>query len=261
MKPRARILVVEDHPIVRRAIGRFLGQEADLEVRCFAADAHSALIILKEQKPDMAIVDISMETDDGLDLIKEMRAQDIQAPVLVFSMHEESIYAERALRAGAQGYIMKSESTSKLVEAVRQVLAGGIYLSESVKSEILLRRTGAGQAGVSPFDLLTDRELQVFRLIGQGRSTREIAEDFHRSVKTIEAHRENLKMKLGLENSIQLVRCAVQWTTMEARACCPTALPGAAGPYLPGFSPASVLTSRKFPYKKIRRPPDSGVRS
>ena len=217
MKPPSRILVVEDHAIVRYGIDRFLGQEGDMEVRWFARDAGSALAILKEHKPDMAIVDLSLDADDGLDLIKEMRAQGIETPALIYSMHEESVYAERALRAGAQGYIMKDESACTLVAAVRKVLSGGIYLSEAAASELLRLRARQTRTAASPIDSLSDRQIQVFRLIGEGLSSREIAERLHRSMKTIEAHRENLKARLGLENSLQLIRRAVQWATLEAR--------------------------------------------
>ena len=200
-KGRARILLVEDHPIVRQGLAQLLGQTPDLEVSCFAEDSHSALRAAKTEDLDLAIVDISLKADDGLELVKDLRARKIKLPVLVLSMHQESIYAPRAMRAGAQGYIMKGEPTPRLLAAVRKVLSGGLFFSEEVTSELLRRQIGGEPASLSPVELLTDKELQIFRFIGQGRSTREIAEALHRSVKTIEAHRENIKLKLGSKNS------------------------------------------------------------
>ena len=216
-RARARILLVEDHPIVRQGLAQLLGQTPDLEVSCFAEDSHAALRAAKTEDLDLAIVDISLKADDGLELVKDLRARKIKLPVLVLSMHQESIYAPRAMRAGAQGYIMKGEPTPRLLAAVRKVLSGGLFFSEEVTSELLRRQIGGEPAALSPVELLTDKELQIFRFIGQGRSTREIAEALLRSVKTIEAHRENMKLKLGIKNSPQLVRAAVEWTSSEGR--------------------------------------------
>ena len=214
---KARILLVEDHPIVRQGLAQLLGQTPDLEVRAFAEDTVSALAAIKEQYPDLAIVDISLKSDDGLDLVKDLRARKIRLPVLILSMHQESVYAQRALRAGAQGYIMKGEPTPSLLTAIRKVLSGGLYFSEDVTSAVLRLQAGGEPAALSPLELLTDKELQVFRLIGQGRATREIAESLNRSVKTIETHRENIKIKLGIKNSPQLVRAAVEWSSDATR--------------------------------------------
>jgi len=218
---KARILLVEDHPIVRQGLAQLLGQTPDLEVCSFAEDCLSALRAIKAESPDLAIVDISLQSADGLELVKDLRARKLQLPVLILSMHQESVYAQRAMRAGAQGYVMKGEPTPRLLAAVRKVLSGGLSFSEEVTSELLRRQIGGEPAVLSPVELLTDKELQIFRLIGRGHATREIAELLHRSVKTIEAHRENMKLKLGLKNSPQLVRAAVEWAASEGRAAPP----------------------------------------
>jgi DNA-binding NarL/FixJ family response regulator len=214
---KARILLVEDHPIVRQGLAQLLGQTSDLEVCSFAEDCLSALRAVKTENPDMAIVDISLQSADGLDLVKDLRAGKHYLPVLILSMHQESVYAQRAMRAGAQGYVMKGEPTPRLLAAVRKVLSGGLSFSEEVTSELLRRQIGGEPAILSPIEFLTDKELQIFRFIGQGRTTREIAELLHRSVKTIEAHRENIKLKLGIKKSPQLVRAAVEWDSSEDR--------------------------------------------
>jgi DNA-binding NarL/FixJ family response regulator len=214
---KARILLVEDHPIVRQGLAQLLSQTPDLEICSFAEDCLGALRAVKTEKPDLAIVDISLQSADGLDLVKDLRARKIRLPVLILSMHQESVYAQRALRAGAQGYVMKGEPTPRLLAAIRKVLSGRLFFSEEVTSELLRRQIGGEPSVLSPGELLTDKELQIFRFIGQGRSTREIAEALHRSVKTIEAHRENMKLKLGLKNSPQLVRAAVEWNASQSR--------------------------------------------
>ena len=214
---RARILLVEDHPIVRQGLAQILGQTPDLEVCGFAEDAHSALRAVQSGRPDLIIVDISLQSEDGLELVKDLRTRKVQTPVLILSMHQESVYAPRAMRAGAQGYVMKGEPTPRLLAAVRKVLSGGLAFSEEVTADLLRRQIGGEPAALSPVELLTDKELQIFRLIGQGRSTREISEALNRSVKTIEAHRENIKVKLGIKNSPQLVRAAVEWAASEER--------------------------------------------
>jgi DNA-binding NarL/FixJ family response regulator len=215
---RARILLVEDHPIVRQGLAQILGQTPDLEVCSFAEDAHSALRAAGTCRPDLVIVDISLKSDDGLELVKDLRSRKVQTPILILSMHQESVYAPRAMRAGAQGYVMKGEPTPRLLAAVRKVLSGGLFFSDEVTADLLRRQIGGEPTALSPVELLTDKELQIFRLIGQGRSTREISEALHRSVKTVEAHRENIKLKLGIKNSPQLVRAAVEWTAAEERA-------------------------------------------
>lgn len=207
-----RILVVDDHPVVRQGIKHLLEMEPDLRVCAEAESAGEALQALQKTHPDLVIVDISLKGTDGLELTKWIRAQDEKLPILVLSMHDENLYAERVLRAGAHGYLMKAEVGDKIITAVRRVLSGQIYLSEKVGQNILHEVTGRNQpADKSPIRQLSDRELEVFRLIGQGHGTREIAGLLHLSVKTIETYRAHIKEKLGLANATQLVRYAAQW--------------------------------------------------
>lgn len=207
-----RILIVDDHPVVRQGIKHLLELEPDLNVCAEAESAGEALQALQKQKPDLAIVDISLKGTDGLELTKWIRAQDANLPILVLSMHDENLYAERVLRAGAHGYLMKAEVGDKIVAAVRKVMKGEIYLSDKVGQSILHEVTGRGAPpDESPIRNLSDRELEVFRLIGQGHGTREIASLLHLSIKTIETYRAHIKEKLGLTNATQLVRYAAQW--------------------------------------------------
>lgn len=206
------ILIVDDHPIVRQGVRHVIEQEPDLRVCAEAESASEALHALQNHKLDLAIVDISLKGTDGLELTKWIRAQDEKLPVLIMSMHDESLYAERVLRAGAHGYIMKAEVADKIVGAVRRVLKGEIYLSEKVGQNILHEVSGRSTpADESPIKQLSDRELEVFRLIGQGHGTREIASMLHLSIKTIETYRAHIKEKLGLASATQLVRYAAQW--------------------------------------------------
>ncbi|MFH1723066.1 MAG: response regulator transcription factor [Elusimicrobiota bacterium] len=218
---RGGILIVDDHPIVARGLAEVLGQQPGLRVCGIVHDAHAALLAVKERSPDMAVVDISLKGDDGIELVKRIRARRHKLPILILSMHDESVYAERALRAGAQGYIMKEALTANLVRAVRRVLKGDIFLSDAVRSDIMRRQVGIGlgtaRPGASPIQARSDREMEIFRLIGRGRGTREIADTLHRSVKTVQSHRENIKKKLGLRGSAELVRLAVEWGLVEQR--------------------------------------------
>ena len=210
---RARILLVDDHPIVLRGLSLLINQESDIMVCGEAIDAESALKALGALQPDLVIVDISLKGINGLELIKNAKAQYAELPMLVLSMHNESLYAERALRAGATGYIMKEEVTEKLVLAIRRVLKGEIYLSEKMSTKLLSRLVkGPLEKNSATLERLTDRELQVFQLIGQGYSARQIADQLHRSVKTIESHRERIKEKLKLGNTTELVQHAFHWT-------------------------------------------------
>ena len=208
----ARILIVEDHPIVRRGLAQLIGDEPDIEVCGEAEDPSGALKLFDATQPDLVLVDISLKNGSGIDLIKQIKARSSEAKVLVASLHAETLFADHVLRAGAMGYINKQEATQKIVEAIRQVLAGHIYLSAALADRILHRVVRRGEPQkLSPFETLSDRELEVFELIGHGHTTRQIAGQLHLSPKTIETYRENLKKKLNLSNAAELVCRAVQW--------------------------------------------------
>jgi DNA-binding NarL/FixJ family response regulator len=213
---KRRILLVDDHPIVRQGLAQLINQEADLTVCGEAEDASSALEAVGVARPDLLIVDISLQGPDGLDLLKTVRLRYAAIPVLILSMHDELLYAERALRAGASGYIMKQAATEGLLVAIRKILAGDIYLSERMATRILRQFSGHSlPERRSLLDGLSDRELEVFRLIGQGHGTREIAELLHVSVKTVEAYQAHIKEKLSLRNARELMQHAVQWIANE----------------------------------------------
>ncbi len=209
---QARVLIVDDHPMLRRGLGELLAHEPDLDV-CGEADSYaSALEQVRELNPDVIIMDIALKDCNGLEVIKQLKAQDDSLKVLVCSMHEESLFAERALRAGALGYINKEQATEAVVTAIRRVLDGKIYLGEKM-AERLLHRVHGGQAETTetPVDSLTDRELEVFELFGQGFSSSQIAERLHISTKTVDSHRQKIKRKLDLHSSNELVQHAVRW--------------------------------------------------
>jgi len=210
-------LVVDDHPIVREGIAKLVNQETDLTICGEAEDAPQALKALAELKPDIAIVDITLKEGlGGIGLIKDIKARHPKLPVLVLSMHDESLYAERTLRAGAKGYIMKQEAPEKVVEAIRRVLGGEIYLSEEMGQKIIHKLVeGKPEAGGSPIESLSDRQLEVFQLMGRGFGTRQIADNLYLSVKTIETYREHIKEKLKLKNATELVQHAIRWAQSE----------------------------------------------
>jgi DNA-binding NarL/FixJ family response regulator len=216
-KLRKRILIVDDHPMMRQGLAQLINSEPDLTVCCEADTARQAFAAIERGQPDLALVDISLPDKSGLELIKDLRAIHPDLCVLVVSMHDESLYAERVLRAGGRGYVMKQEGGKKLMEAIRHVLSGQIYVSEKMSARILEifsggRRDGSG----SPIGRLTDREFEVFQRIGQGKGTREIAEHLHLSVKTVEVYRAKIKEKLGIKNATDLVRFAVRWAEVNA---------------------------------------------
>lgn len=211
-KQKNRIFIVDDHPIVRKGLTQLINQEDDLVICGEADNAETALELLKKVKPDLAIVDISLRGIDGIELTKLIRARFDSIPVLVISMHDESLFAERALRVGARGYIMKQEAIEKMMEAIRKVLRGELYVSERVSANIVKRFVDGKADGLSSKEeLLSDRELEVFQLIGQGFGTRLIADQLHVSVKTVEAYRANIKEKLNLKNATELMKHAVHW--------------------------------------------------
>lgn len=205
---RSRILLVDDHPIVREGLEARIGQEADLIVAGSVADAAAAMELIPHVAPDLVIADLSLGGRPGLEMIKDIAARHPALPVLVLSLHDENLWVERVLRAGAKGYVNKSQGTEKIVEAIRRVLDGGIWVSEKMGAA-LLQKLAKTPAESSPLARLSDRELEVFQMIGQGQSIREIAVKLELSPKTVEVHREHIKEKLGMKNSAELLRYAV----------------------------------------------------
>ena len=212
---KAKILLVDDHPIVRQGLAQLINQEPDLTVCAHAEDGGGAHRAIADCRPDLVILDISLNGPDGLSVLKDIRLSDPTLPVLVLSMHDESLYAERALRAGANGYIMKQEATEKVLQAIRRIRGGEIYVSDRIAKRLLRQIVSSPASGKSPMEALTDRELAVFRYIGKGRGTREIADDLHISVKTVESYQAHIKEKLCLKNARELVQHAFQWVTSE----------------------------------------------
>lgn len=213
---KKRVLVVDDHPIVRQGLALMINREPDLVVCGEAEDAMAAMHVLASARPDFVIVDISLNGPDGIELLKNLRTTHPVLPVLILSMHDESIYAERALRAGANGYIMKQEATEKVLVAVRRILSGEIYVSDRIGNRMLKHYiTGSGSVRNSTIADLSDRELEVFRLIGEGHGTRQIAEELHLSVKTVESYQAHIKEKLSLRSARELMQHAIQWNMNE----------------------------------------------
>src|SRR5215467_7819669 len=198
---RTRVFIVDDHPIVRQGLAQMLKQEADLTVCGEAEDAQHALQAIAELHPDLVLVDLSLKGGSGLTLIRALKARQSTLPVLVVSMHDESLYVERVLRAGARGYIMKQEATDTMMHAIRRVLQGEIYVSEKMMTKLLGRFVlDAVDTGASALERLSNRELEVFRLIGEGHTSRHIAEVLRVSIKTVESHRAHIKEKLQLHD-------------------------------------------------------------
>lgn len=218
---KTKILLVDDHPVVRQGFAQLINQTADLHVCSEADDVPKALAAIKTSQPDLVIVDLSLGGASGLDVIAAAKILDAKLPIFVLSMHDETLYAERALRAGARGYAMKDKPIQEIMVAIRRVLAGEIYLSEHMSGRLLQRLvSGSTETADSLVGILSNRELQVFELIGRGHATRDIAEKLHLSVKTIDTHRESIKRKLHLGDTIELHQHAFLWIQR---------LPGAAG--------------------------------
>jgi DNA-binding NarL/FixJ family response regulator len=207
----SRVFIVDDHPIVRQGLAMMIDAEDDLQVCGHAEEAQTALQAIVECKPDILIVDISLNGPDGLELVKHVRTVFAELPILVLSMHDEATYAERALRARANGYIMKQEATEKVLVAIRRILNGEIYLSDRMANKVLQQYMGGLPAGQSRIRDLSDRELEVFRLIGDGHGTRQIADELHLSVKTVETYQAHIKEKLLLRTGRELVQQAIFW--------------------------------------------------
>ncbi|ARA92273.1 MAG: DNA-binding response regulator [Bacteroidetes bacterium] len=211
-----KLIIIDDHPLMRKGLAMTLEAEPDLVMVGQASNAEEGLEALEKYDPDLAIVDISLPGMSGLELIKHMHARKPDLGILVVSRHDESLYAERAIRAGARGYVMKLEAGQVIVKAVRRVLNGGIYVSEEINERLLMGMvTGRKTLAQSPLEVLSDRELEVFELTGRGLSTREIAEQLHLSVKTVESYRARIKTKLNLNTAAELMQHAVQWVEGE----------------------------------------------
>ncbi len=210
-----RLLIVDDHPIVREGLSELINREMDVKVVAAADDADGALDVLRSEQIDVAIVDLSLPGLSGIELIRMIRDEFPKIPVLVLSMHDEQFYAERALRAGARGYVMKQEAIEHVIDAIRKVRRGDLYVSEDVAEKMLFRIVAGNGHDEPEIERLSDRELEVFQLIGQGYSTREIAEMLHLSIKTIESYRANIKEKLSLKNAAELMQHAVKWVQIK----------------------------------------------
>lgn len=211
-----KILIVDDHPIFRMGMQELLNQEDDLTVCGVAEDFGGARKSLSEMKPDLAIIDISLAEENGLDLVKEITINYSGLPILVLSLHDESVWAERAIRAGARGYVMKKEASESVISAIRNILNGKIHVSPDMMAHLLDKFQGnPGAQGAPTVDLLTDRELEVFRLIGSGLSTREIAERMKLGIKTIGTYRDRIKQKLCIKSATELTRHAILWKENE----------------------------------------------
>lgn len=211
-----RILLVDDHPLMRKGLAMSLDSEPDLTVVAQCADAEEAMQVLEEAKPDLAVVDVSLPGMSGLELVKHMLAIREDLKILVASRHDESLYAERAIRAGARGYVMKLEAGDVILKAVRRVLNGGIYVSDEINERLLMGMVRGHQTlATSPLEVLSDRELEVFEMTGKGHGTRDIAERLHLSVKTVESYRARIKNKLNLNSAAELMQHAVNWVEGE----------------------------------------------
>jgi DNA-binding NarL/FixJ family response regulator len=214
---KKRIFIVDDHPIVRDGLITLINHQQDLGVCGEAEDAAQALKSISELKPEVIIVDIGLKSSDGIELTKSIKARYPRLPVIVLSIHDESVYAERALRAGAQAYLMKEVVSENIVTAIRTVLSGEIYVSNTIGKKLLRKISATGNVDTisAPIDSLSDRELEIFRLIGQGYKPSKIAESMHLSVKTVETYRARIKDKLNLANADELLRYAIQWVSSK----------------------------------------------
>ncbi|MCA1659159.1 MAG: response regulator transcription factor [Verrucomicrobiaceae bacterium] len=215
-KQKRGIIIIDDHPLFRRGVAQMLSQEPDLEVRAEAESSPAALDLMRRTPLDMAIVDIGLHgSTNGIELTKSIKAEHPFLPVLVLSMHDETLYADRALRAGASGYLMKREALDSVIAAVRAVLQGEIYVSPAMSRRMIAEHVGAGGSARSPLERLTDRELEVLQLIGEGNDVHEIAAKLHLSGKTVEAHRAHIKEKLDMKNAREVARFATTWVEQQ----------------------------------------------
>jgi DNA-binding NarL/FixJ family response regulator len=213
---RRRVFLVEDHPVTREGFAQLIDRQGDLQVCGHAGTASKAMAGIDALRPDLVVADLSLSGSGGLELIKSLKAQRPGLPVLVLSAHDEALYAERSLRAGAKGYVMKHTPTLEVMAAIRRVLKGEVYLSDQMRTKLIHKHLcGRTEAHQTEFDALTDRELEVFQLLGRGYTTRRIATAMHVSISTVETHRAHIKEKLHLENAVELVRRAVEWANSQ----------------------------------------------
>jgi len=211
-KGKTKIYLIDDHPIMVQGLKELINNQKDLKVIGSSDDWHVALEQVKKQQPDLIMLDVTLKDANGIEVLKNLKIHVPNIKILMLSMHDENLYAMRSLKAGAQGYIMKQEAVEKVLGAIRQVIAGEVYLSESMSKRTMFQLLGRGGSRTgSPLEDLSDRELEVFTLIGQGCTTRQIAEKLHLSIKTVETHRAHIKEKLNLKNSTELVQHAIHW--------------------------------------------------
>jgi DNA-binding NarL/FixJ family response regulator len=208
---RSRVFLVDDHPLVREGLANLINQQEDLAVVGEAEDSAGAVAGIAEKQPNIALIDISLKNESGLELVKDLEERFPLVSLIVLSMHDEALYAERALRAGAKGYVMKRESSKSVLVAIRRVLSGDVYVSERVVTAMAKRMGSSRKAAGEPVERLSDRELEIFRLLGQGRTTSQIADDLHLSLKTVQAYCARAKEKFGVNSLGELLRAAIRW--------------------------------------------------
>ncbi len=215
---KTQVLIVDDHPVIRDGLVTIINHEPDLNVCGQAGDAYTALKAVAELKPDVVVTDISLKSSDGIELTKNIKARYPKLPVIILSVHDESLYAERALLAGAKAYLMKDKVSENIIKAIRMVLTGEIYVSDAILKKFLHKIAG-DKAGTTktPIESLSDREFEVFRLIGEGLKASQIAEQLHLSIKTIETYRTRLKEKLDLVNASELLKYSIRWAKSQDR--------------------------------------------
>jgi DNA-binding NarL/FixJ family response regulator len=212
-----RLVLIDDHPIMRHGLAQLIRAEEGLDVIGEAGSARDGLEVVGKLKPDLAVIDLTLPDKNGLELVKDIRALHPATQCIVLSMHDETLYGERSLRAGARGYVMKEEAADHLVTAIHKVISGGLYVSESLNARMLEQVTGAARSKATGMDALTDRELEILALIGSGVPTKNIAAQLSISARTVEAHRAHIKEKLGMTDGASLVRYAVQWVESRAK--------------------------------------------
>jgi DNA-binding NarL/FixJ family response regulator len=209
---RSRVFIVDDHPLVREGLSNLINGQDDLIVCGEAKDSAQAINGVAKARPDVALIDISLENESGLELVKQLKSQFPQVALIILSMHDEALYAERALRAGARGYVMKHETSKSVLASIRRVLGGGVYVSERIVNRMARRLTSSREpVASSPVERLSDRELEIFRLLGQGRTTSQIAGDLNLSLKTVQAYCARAKEKFGVTSLTELLRAAIRW--------------------------------------------------